>query len=194
MAGEKRDLVSYKKNINTTLGKRNDGKLLDYNEAEKVVVQYITDRRLEDINNNKNKQAVKTTEDVEEKKNDKVKINKRKVFPGYVLVEMIMTDDSWYVVRNTTGVTGFVGTGAKPIPLHESEVKMLLRQQGMEETRREMDYEVGDNVEILDSSFRGMVGRVSEIDSEKGKVVVMLSLFGGRETPVDLDYDQVFKV
>ncbi|MBO4947910.1 MAG: transcription termination/antitermination protein NusG [Peptococcaceae bacterium] len=134
------------------------------------------------------------TEDVEEKKNDKVKINKRKVFPGYVLVEMIMTDDSWYVVRNTTGVTGFVGTGAKPIPLHESEVKMLLRQQGMEEPRREMDYEVGDNVEILDSSFRGMVGRVSEIDAEKGKVVVMLSLFGGRETPVDLDYDQVFKV
>ena len=125
---------------------------------------------------------------------NKVKINKRKVFPGYVLVEMIMTDDSWYVVRNTTGVTGFVGTGAKPIPLHESEVKMLLRQQGMEEPRREMDYEVGDNVEILDSSFRGMVGRVSEIDTEKGKVVVMLSLFGGRETPVDLDYDQVFKV
>ena len=125
---------------------------------------------------------------------NKVKINKRKVFPGYVLVEMIMTDDSWYVVRNTTGVTGFVGTGAKPIPLHESEVKMLLRQQGLEETRREMDYEVGDNVEILDSSFRGMVGRVSEIDAEKGKVVVMLSLFGGRETPVDLDYDQVFKV
>ena len=105
-----------------------------------------------------------------------------------------MTDDSWYVVRNTTGVTGFVGTGAKPIPLHESEVKMLLRQQGMEEPRREMDYTVGDNVEILDSSFRGMVGRVSEIDAEKGKVVVMLSLFGGRETPVDLDYDQVYKV
>jgi transcriptional antiterminator NusG len=134
------------------------------------------------------------TETVTEIKDSQKREVERKIFPGYVLVKMVMTDDSWYVVRNTTGVTGFVGTGAKPIPLHESEVKMLLRQQGMEETRREMDYEVGDNVEILDSSFRGMVGRVSEIDTEKGKVVVMLSLFGGRETPVDLDYDQVFKV
>ena len=134
------------------------------------------------------------TEDVEEKKNDKVKVNKRKVFPGYVLVEMIMTDDSWYVVRNTTGVTGFVGAGNKPVPLHEAEVKVLLRQQGLEDARRETDYEVGDNVEILDQSFRGMVGRVSGLDMEKGKVTVMLSLFGGRETPIDLDYDQVFKV
>ena len=133
-------------------------------------------------------------QEVVELKNGIQKASQKKMFPGYVLIHMIMNDDTWYVVRNTTGVTGFVGTGAKPIPLHESEVKMLLRQQGMEETRREMDYEVGDNVEILDSSFRGMVGRVSEIDSEKGKVVVMLSLFGGRETPVDLDYDQVFKV
>jgi len=134
------------------------------------------------------------TEDVEEKKNEKVKINKRKVFPGYVLVEMIMTDDSWYVVRNTTGVTGFVGAGNKAVPLHEAEVRALLRQQGMDEPRREVDYAVGDDVEILDPSFRGMIGRVSAIDTEKGKVTVMLSLFGGRETPLDLDYDQVFKV
>ena len=134
------------------------------------------------------------TEEVEEKKDDKVKINKRKVFPGYVLVEMIMTDDSWYVVRNTTGVTGFVGAGAKPVPLHEAEVQTLLRQQGMEEAKREVDYTVGDQVEILDQAWRGMRGRVSEIDTEKGKVTVMLSLFGGRETPVDLEYDQVFKV
>ena len=71
---------------------------------------------------------------------------------------------------------------------------MLLREQGLEDARRETDYEVGDNVEILDLSFRGMVGRVSGLDMEKGKVTVMLSLFGGRETPIDLDYDQVFKV
>lgn len=105
-----------------------------------------------------------------------------------------MTDDSWYVVRNTTGVTGFVGAGTKPVPLHEAEVQTLLRQQGLEEARRVTDYEIGDNVEILDPSFRGMIGRVSAIDMEKGKVTVMLSLFGGRETPVDLEYDQVFKV
>ena len=89
------------------------------------------------------------TEDVEEKKNNKVKINKRKVFPGYVLVEMIMTDDSWYVVRNTTGVTGFVGAGTKPVALYVSEVKALLRQMGVEEARKEIDCSVGDNVEIL---------------------------------------------
>lgn len=134
------------------------------------------------------------TEDVEERKNNKVKINKRKVFPGYVLVEMILTDDSWYVVRNTTGVTGFVGAGNKPVPLHEGEVKALLRQMGMEEPRCEIDYEVGDTVEILDQAFRGMVGTVSVIDKEKEKVTVMLSLFGGRETPIELDFNQVFKV
>jgi len=134
------------------------------------------------------------TEDVEERKNNKVKVNKRKVFPGYVLVEMILTDDSWYVVRNTTGVTGFVGAGNKPVPLHEGEAKALLRQMGMEEIRCEVDYTVGDMVEILDKSFRGMVGTVSAIDKDKNKVTVMLSLFGGRETPIELDLDQVFKV
>ncbi len=134
------------------------------------------------------------TEDVEERKNDKVRIVKRKTFPGYVLVEMIMTDDSWYVVRNTTGVTGFVGAGNKAVPLHDAEVRAILRNQGLEDARREADYTVGDSVEILDPSFRGMVGRVSTIDLEKGKVTVLLSLFGGRETPIDLEYDQVFKV
>ena len=134
------------------------------------------------------------TEDVEEKKNNKVKINKRKVFPGYVLVEMIMTDDSWYVVRNTTGVTGFVGAGTKPVALYESEVKALLRQMGVEEARKEIDCSVGDNVEILDQSFRGMVGQVSNVDTDKGKVTVMVSLFGGRETPIELEYHQVIKV
>lgn len=134
------------------------------------------------------------TEEVEEKKNNKVTINKRKVFPGYVLVEMIMTDDSWYVVRNTTGVTGFVGAGTKPVALYESEVKALLVQMGVEETRKEIDCEVGDQVELLEQSFQGMIGQVSAIDREKGKVTVMVSLFGGRETPMELEYHQVIKV
>lgn len=134
------------------------------------------------------------TEDVEEKKNNQIKINKRKVFPGYVLVEMILTDDSWYVVRNTTGVTGFVGAGAKPVALYDGEAKALLRQMGMEEPRREVDYVIGDTVEILDPSFRGMAGTVSGIDYEKGKATVMVSLFGGRETPIELELHQVFKV
>lgn len=134
------------------------------------------------------------TEDVVEKKNNKEKINKRKVFPGYVLVEMIMTDDSWYVVRNTTGVTGFVGTGAKPVPLYESEVKALLKQMGLEEIKKNVDCECGDEVEILDESFKGHIGKVHAIDSEKSKIVVMVSLFGGRETPIELEFDQVRRI
>ena len=134
------------------------------------------------------------TEDVEEKKNNKVKINKRKVFPGYVLVEMIMTDDSWYVVRNTTGVTGFVGAGTKPVALYDSEAQALLRQMGLEDARKAINYSVGDQVEILEESFKGLVGQVSAIDHEKGKVTVMVSLFGGRETPLELEYHQVIKV
>ncbi len=134
------------------------------------------------------------TEDVVEKKNNKEKINKRKVFPGYVLVEMIMTDDSWYVVRNTTGVTGFVGTGAKPVPLYESEVKALLKQMGLEEIKKSVDCECGDEVEILDESFKGHIGKVHAIDSEKSKIVVMVSLFGGRETPIELEFDQVRRI
>ena len=133
-------------------------------------------------------------ETVEERKNDKIKKRERNVFPGYVLVEMIMTDDSWYVVRNTTGVTGFVGAGNKPIPLHDAEAKALLRQMGMEETHQQVDYAVGDTVEILEQSFRGMTGTVSAIDLEKQKVTVMMSLFGGRETAMEMDMNQVYKI
>ena len=134
------------------------------------------------------------TEDVEEKKNNKLVTSKRKIFPGYVLVEMIMTDDSWYVVRNTTGVTGFVGMGTKPVALKDHEVTELLRLSGMDDPRQIIDYNVGDAVEILDGSFAGMIGNVESIDAEKGKVIVMMNLFGGRETPVDLEYHQVRKI
>ena len=134
------------------------------------------------------------TEEVEEKKNNKLVVNKRKIFPGYVLVEMIMAEDSWYVVRNTTGVTGFVCMGNNAVPLSKEEVQFLLRQTGEEDPRQFIDYEVGDSVEILEGSFTGIVGKVSAIDSEKGKIVVTTALFGGRETPIDLDYHQVRKV
>ena len=105
-----------------------------------------------------------------------------------------MTDDSWYVVRNTTGVTGFVGMGTKPVPLKDYEVTELLRLSGMDDPRQIIDYNVGDAVEILDGSFTGMIGNVESIDAEKGKVIVMMNLFGGRETPVDLEYHQVRKI
>ncbi len=129
-------------------------------------------------------------EDEIEIKDGKKKISKRKVFPGYVLVEMIMTDDSWYVVRNTTGVTGFVGSGSKPIPLHESEARHILRQMGVEEARPKLTFNLGQNVRVISGPFENFVGVIEEIHPEKGKLKVLVSMFG-RETPVELEYSQV---
>jgi transcription antitermination protein nusG len=132
-------------------------------------------------------------EDEIEFKNGKKKIAKRKVFPGYVLVEMNMTDDSWYVVRNTPGVTGFVGTGAKPIPLLESEVAAILRQMGMEEQRTVVDFTVNQSVRVTAGPFKEFIGVVSQIMEDKGKLRVNVSMFG-RETPVELEFAQVEKL
>ena len=132
-------------------------------------------------------------EDEIEIKDGKKKISKRKVFPGYVLVEMIMTDDSWYVVRNTPGVTGFVGSGSKPIPLDESEAKQIIKQMGVDEPRQKIDYAIGEKVQVIAGPFENFTGRVEEINFEKSKIKVMISMFG-RETPVDLDFTQVEKI
>ena len=131
-------------------------------------------------------------EDEVEVKNGKKKITKKKVFPGYVLVEMIMTDDSWYVVRNTTGVTGFVGTGSKPVPLHDSEAKALLKQMGVEEVKTKINFSLGENVRVIAGPFENFLGTIQEIHGDKGKVKVLVSMFG-RETPVELDFTQVQK-
>lgn len=122
----------------------------------------------------------------------KQKIVKKKVYPGYVLVEMVMTDDSWYVVRNTPGVTGFVGTGAKPIPLQEDEVHKILQYMGLEERKPRIDFTVGENVRVISGPFENFIGAIDEIYPDKGKVRVMVSMFG-RETPVELEYTQVTK-
>lgn len=132
-------------------------------------------------------------EDEVEIKDGKKKISKRKVFPGYVLVEMIMTDDSWYVVRNTSGVTGFVGTGAKPIPLHDSEAKQILKQMGVDEPKAKIGFDVGQKVRVAAGPFENFVGNIEEIHPEKGKLKVLVSMFG-RETPVELEYYQVEKL
>jgi len=132
-------------------------------------------------------------EDEIEIKNGKKKIAKRKVFPGYVLVEMEMTDDSWYVVRNTPGVTGFVGTGSKPIPLREREVVTILRQMGVEDVRLKIDVSVGQSVKIIAGPFKDFVGVVREILEDRGKLRVSVSMFG-RETPVELEFAQVEKL
>jgi transcriptional antiterminator NusG len=132
-------------------------------------------------------------EDEIEYKNGKKKIAKRKVFPGYVLVEMDMTDDSWYVVRNTPGVTGFVGTGAKPIPLQESEVQAILRQMGLEEKHTVIDIAVNQSVRVVAGPFKDFIGVVQQIMEDKGKLRVIVSMFG-RETPVELEFAQVEKL
>jgi transcriptional antiterminator NusG len=113
----------------------------------------------------------------------------RKVFPGYVLIKMIMTDESWYVVRNTRGVTGFVGPGSKPVPLTDEEVVAM----GVEELVPVVDYEVGDNVRVVSGPLENFIGIVEEINMEKRKVRVSVSMFG-RETPVELDLTQIQRI
>jgi transcriptional antiterminator NusG len=130
-------------------------------------------------------------------KDGKKKVVQRKIFPGYVLVEMNMTDDSWYVVRNTTGVTGFVGTGSKPVPLGEDEVERLLSQmidtEGGETAGFKINFELGEEVRITDGPFEGFLGKIEEIDAAHGKVKVLVAMFGDRETTVELDYPQIEK-
>ena len=117
----------------------------------------------------------------------------RKVFPGYVLVDMKLDDQSWYVVRNTPGVTGFVGSGNKPIPLEEGEVRKILKQMTAEAPRVKIAFEKGQSVRIIDGPFADFIGVVDEILQDKGKIRVMVSFFG-RETPIELDFLQVEKL
>lgn len=127
-------------------------------------------------------------------KNGKRKVVEEKIFPGYVLVEMVVTDDSWYVVRNTPNVTGFIGTGTTPSPLSEDEVKRLLKRMGTEEEPSfSIDIQAGMPVKIGDGPFKGFEGKVNEVDGARGKVKVLVSMFG-RETPLELDFTQVKKI
>ena len=126
-------------------------------------------------------------------KNGKRKVVEEKIFPGYVLVEMIVTDDSWYVVRNTPNVTGFIGTGTIPTPVSDEEIKSLQKRMGVEEPEYKIDVEVNAPVKITDGPFKGFEGKVAEIDEARGKVKVLVNMFG-RETPVELDFLQVKKI
>lgn len=129
-------------------------------------------------------------QDVMEEKNGQKKMVQRKVFPGYVLVKMVMNDETWYVVRNTRGVTSFVGPGSKPVPLTEQEAYNM----GIERPLHEFEpYEVGEAIKVIAGPFTGSVGQVKETNISKKTVVVKLSIFG-RETPVELDYTQIEKL
>ena len=126
-------------------------------------------------------------------KNGKRKIVDAKIFQGYVLVEMKLTDETWYIVRNTPGVTGFVGSGTSPTPVSDAEMNKIKKRMGVEDPKHQIDFSEGEVVNIIDGPFKGFEGAVSEIDTVKGKLKVMVSMFG-RDTPVELDALQVKKV
>jgi len=126
-------------------------------------------------------------------RNGKRKIIEERIFPGYVLVEMIVTDDSWYVVRNTPNVTGFIGTGVIPTPLSEEEIKVIQKRMGEREPKFKIDVKQGDPVRIVDGPFRDQEGKIQEVDTDRGKIKVLITVFG-RETPVELDFLQIKKL
>jgi transcriptional antiterminator NusG len=123
----------------------------------------------------------------------KKKTIRERLFPGYVMVRMMLTDETWGVVRNTTGVTGFVGAGAKPTPLPEHEVDAILKFTKLEAPKFELKFKVDETVKVIDGPFTDFLGKVDEIDEEKGKVKVLVSVFG-RETPIELDFLQVSRL
>ena len=128
----------------------------------------------------------------------KIKGNKRveeeeKIYPGYILVDMMVTDDSWFVVRNTPRVTGFVGSGVFPVPLDPKEVEELFKKMNSDTVKHNIDLDIDDHVMIADGPFKDLEGKVSEVDEERGKVKVLVNMFG-RETPVELDFLQIKKI
>ena len=155
------------------------------NKVKTDLEKTIKNRELEDFFED----IVVPMEEQVEIKDGKRKTNLRKVFPGYVLIKMIVTEESWYIVRNTRGVTGFVGSGTDPIPLTDEEI----RKMGFELTEINVDYDINDSVKILNGPLENFVGVVQEINKEKHKVKVLVSMFG-RETPVELEFSQVQKV
>lgn len=116
-----------------------------------------------------------------------------KIYPGYILVDMIVDDESWYIVRNTPRVTGFVGSGVTPVPLSEEEIGMLFKRMSTDSVKHKIDFMVGEPVIVADGPFKDLEGRIGEIDEDKGKIKVLVSMFG-RETPVELDFLQVRKI
>lgn len=126
-------------------------------------------------------------------KEGKRRVIEEKIYPGYVLVEMVVTDDSWYVVRNTPNVTGFVGAGTTPVPVSLQEIETLKKKMGVETPQYKIDVRVGDAVKITDGPFKDFDGKVSEIDEQRGKVKVLVNMFG-RDTPVELDSLQIKRI
>lgn len=138
-------------------------------------------------------QVVVPKEKMIEVKNGKRKVVEKRIFQGYVMVEMKMSEDAWYIVRNTPSVTGFVGSGSEPTPIAADEMEKIMKRMGREEPKHKIDFRIGEVVNITDGPFKGFDGSINEIDSAKGKLKVLVNMFG-RETPVELDSLQVKRV
>lgn len=138
-------------------------------------------------------QVVVPKEKMIEVKNGKRKVVEKRIFQGYVMVQIKMTEDAWYIVRNTPSVTGFVGSGAEPTPIAADEMEKIMKRMGRDEPKHKIDFKIGEVVNITDGPFKGFDGSINEIDPAKGKLKVLVNMFG-RETPVELDSLQVKRV
>lgn len=163
-----------------------------YSGYEEKVAESIKQRAESLDMKDKIMQVLVPKEKMIEIKNGKRKVVEKKIFQGYVLVEMKMTEDAWYIVRNTPSVTGFVGSGNDPTPMSNEEVEKIMKRMGKEEPKHKIDFSEGEVVNIIDGPFKGFDGSISEIDEAKGKLKVLVNMFG-RETPVELDGLQVKK-
>ncbi len=164
-----------------------------YSGYEEKVAESIRQRAESLDMKDKIYQVLVPKEKMIEIKNGKRKVVEKRIFQGYVLVQMKLTEDAWYIVRNTPSVTGFVGTGTEPTPVSNDEIEKIMKRMGREEPKHKMDYSVGDVVNITDGPFKGFDGAINELDEQKGKLKVLVNMFG-RETPVELDSLQVKKV
>ncbi len=164
-----------------------------YSGYEENVARNL-EQRIESMDmQNKIFQVLVPTENKIKIKSGKRHTTREKIFPGYVLVEMLVDDESWYVVRNTPNVTGFIGSGTLPIPLSDGEVKELQRRMGVQEPKYQINVTIGMPVKITDGPFKDLEGKVADIDEARGKIKVMVQMFG-RETPVELDFLQIKKL
>jgi transcriptional antiterminator NusG len=163
-----------------------------YSGYEEKVAESIRQRAESLDMNDKIFQVLVPKEKMIEIKNGKRKVVEKRIFQGYVMVQMKMSEDAWYIVRNTPSVTGFVGTGTEPTPVEDEEMEKIMKRMGREEPKHKIDFTVGEVVGIIDGPFKGFDGSISEIDPAKGKLKVLVNMFG-RETPVELDGLQVKK-
>lgn len=165
--------------------------VIHVNSGHEQKVQQTLEQRVESANlKEKIPQIMVPTQEKIIVESGKKKNIRERLFPGYVLVQMEMSDPTWHLVRSTTGVTGFVGVGGKPTPIADAEVESILKFSKMEAPKFEVKFHVGDGVRIIDGPFADFLGKVDSLDEEKGKVKVLVSIFG-RETPVELDFLQV---